>query len=224
MNTALPPLCHPPTTSTDLYPTASPVVNTEHICAHAPQPRSGMFLENQSPREDHTRSSPLPRGRVVSWAQASKVRSGLSGVWPGSTWTWTSRRRSRPAPPWPQPSWDCKQNTFKEFLPTQIYTFSKIQHEHINRNMTEAVSRLEETKDTRPIKPGSQRRPQHIKVGKLEKFPLEFKISSSYCTHVNSLLLITMLCSCKIWIQERLEKETYYHCGNFFLSSKITSK
>ena len=36
---------------------------------------------------------------------------------------------------------------FKEFLPTQIYTFSKTQHEHINTNMTEAESILEETRD-----------------------------------------------------------------------------
>ena len=142
MNTALPPLCHPPTTSTDLYPALSPVCKYRAPLCTFSTALVPDIPRAQSPREDHTRSSPLPRGRVVSWAQASKVKLGLFGVWPGTTWARTSGRRSRSAPPWPQPSWGRKQNMFKEFLPTQIYTFSKIQHEHINTNMTEAVFQI----------------------------------------------------------------------------------
>ena len=36
------------------------------------------------------------------------------------------------------------------------------------------------------------------KSGKTGEIHFRVQISSSYCTHVNSLLLITMLCSCKI--------------------------
>lgn len=50
--------------------------------------------------------------------------------------------------------------------------------------MTEAVSRLEETKDTRPIKPGSQEKTPAHKSGKTREIPLEFKlVLSYYCLH-----------------------------------------
>ena len=82
INTALCPLCHPPTSSTDLCPTVRLVY--KHRAPLCTSSTASVQDVPRAPEPHHTSSSPLPRGRVVSWAQASnseiRAFSGLAWI------------------------------------------------------------------------------------------------------------------------------------------------